>query len=192
MRAPHRVALLMAPALLVLSSCGITETGVVEAGGPASGIVATTPVYLVKNGALVAVPVRTARPGNAGAALELLLGGPSGDEQHNGITTELPGLPNATSPVTTSAPGFFGGPTETTAAAPTTPTTPAVSVEGDTLSVRLPYKGIELPPLARQQLICTAAAAHRMAAPSAGPVTVILTDNGGWRVKGTDERCPAP
>ena len=37
--------------LLALTSCGIPATGVVEAGGPASGTLPMTRVYFVENGA---------------------------------------------------------------------------------------------------------------------------------------------
>ena len=172
MRAPHRLVLLLAPALLLLSACGIPATGVVEAGGPASGIVATTPVYFLRNGALVAVPVRTPRPGNAEAAVELLLAGPSQGEQLGGFSTEVPALPDFVQPAPTTTPGSPGGQAEPN------PVTPTVTVEGDSLSIRLPYAASALRYLAAQQLICTAAAAHRMAVSSTGP--------------GTDEHGPAP
>jgi hypothetical protein len=186
MRAAHRVTLLLVPALLALSSCGITATGVVEAGGPAGGIVATTPLYFLKNGAPVAVPVRTVRPGDAGTAVELLLAGPSLDQRQSGFTTEVPALPDFVQPAPTTTPGSPGGQVEPQAVRPT------VSVDGDSLSIRLPYATRALHHLATQQLICTAAAAHRMAVSSTGPVTVALTDSGGGRVQGTDERCPTP
>ena len=59
MKALHRVPLL---ALLALTSCGIPATGVVEAGGPASGVLPLTPVYFVEGGRLVPVPRNTGRP----------------------------------------------------------------------------------------------------------------------------------
>jgi hypothetical protein len=185
MRAPYRLTLL-APALLALCSCGITTTGVVEAGGPASGIVATTSVYFVRDGALVAVPSRTARPGDAEAAVELLLVGPSREERLSGLVTLLPALPSAASSAPTTIPGAVGGPVGTPA------DTPRVSVEQDSMSIELPYRVAGLPGLGMEQLICTAAAAHRLGAASAGPVTVTVTAEGGWRAKGSDVHCPAP
>ena len=186
MRAPHRVTLLLAPVLLALSSCGITTTGVVEAGGPASGVVPTTPVYFVKGGVLAAVPVRTARPGDARAAVELLVVGPSEAERSSGFTTEVPALATFVRPAPTTTPGASGAQTEVQVGMPT------VSVEGDAVSIRVPYAARGLTRLATQQLICTAAAAQRVAAPSAQRVTVGVSGEDGWRVKESDERCPAP
>ncbi|MGI5441096.1 hypothetical protein ACQEV4_28075 [Streptomyces shenzhenensis] len=174
MKAGHRLALLTVPALLGLCSCGIPATGVVEAGGPASGIEPVTPVYFLRDGALVAVPRATADPGDAGAALDLLLLGPAPVEGAGGLSTEVPGTLPATSPV----------PENTSAAGPT------VSVKGDTVGIRLPPGFDRLSRLAAEQLICTAAAAHRIGAPSADTVTVTVSTGSGRQAEGTDGDCP--
>ncbi|MGW3954825.1 hypothetical protein ACWEKM_28715 [Streptomyces sp. NPDC004752] len=188
MKAAHRLALLTVPALFGLCACGIPATGVVEAGGPASGIVPVTPVYFVRDGALVAVERPTARPGDAGAALEMLFAGPTPAEAVGNLSTEVPGTPTAAlmppggallSPAT-AYPG-----TEKSAADGTT-----VSVKGDALAIRLPADFGRLSRLATRQLICTAAAAHRIGEPSADTVTVTLSSGSGWRAEGTDENCP--
>ncbi|MFI5682110.1 hypothetical protein [Streptomyces cellulosae] len=76
--------------LRALTSCGIPVTGVVEAGGPASGTLPMTRVYFVENGALVAMPRTTELPGDPEAALQLLMAGPlagegrSGEPKHDG------------------------------------------------------------------------------------------------------------
>ncbi|MFJ7078512.1 hypothetical protein [Streptomyces sp. NPDC098781] len=175
MRAFRRVTLLVAPGLLALTSCGIPATGVVEAGGPASGIRSITPLYFVQDGGLVAVDRPTERPGDPAEALELLLNGPQPGEASKGVKTELPG------PVVA-------------AVRPDTPfnveITPTVSVTGDTVVVELPSYARELSGLARAQLTCTAAAAYRISTPSAGRVTVEVTDGAGRRAEGTDDRCP--
>jgi hypothetical protein len=168
MKSTLRVALSVAPVLFVLSSCGIPATGVVEAGGPASGIVPVTPVYFVRDGALVAFTRPTAEPGDPDAALELLLRGPLPEEVLRGVSTQVP-VPQKAAMRTLS-----------------------VSVHGGALSVELPTGMGRLSGLATQQLICTAAAAHRLTTPSADPLTADVTDGSGRHAKGSDERCPAP
>ncbi len=168
--------------LVALSSCGIPATGVVEAGGPASGIPPVTQVYFVHGDTLVAVPRSTAYPSDAGAALRLLMLGPTSAEAGKRLTTEIPGLP-------TSAP--HPPPTADEAGDPSTDALP-VTVNGDTLTVELPSGMRPLSHMATRQLICTAAAAHRLGTPSAGPVTVRITSDSGWRATGADEDCPEP
>ncbi|PWI20972.1 hypothetical protein DI272_42765 [Streptomyces sp. Act143] len=157
--------MLVAPALLALSSCGIPATGVVEAGGPASGITPVTSVYFVQNGTLVAVPRTTAFPGDAAAALELLIGGPTFDEARKRLGTAMP-RPRA----------------------PAAP--PTVTGRGDALLVKLPPGMGPLADLATRQVICTAAAARHLTDESAATVTIEVTDSRGRRVRGTDEGCP--
>ncbi|GKQ35514.1 hypothetical protein [Streptomyces sp. A012304] len=168
--------------LLALSSCGIPATGVVEAGDPASGVRPVTQVYFVRGDTLVAVPRTTAYPTDAGAALGLLMLGPTSAEAAGRLTTEMPGLP-------TSAP--LPPPTADELRAPASDPL-AVTVNGDTVTVELPSQMSALTRTATRQLICTAAAAHRLGTPSAGPVTVRITKDSGWHTKGSDENCPAP
>jgi len=174
MKALHRVPLL---ALLALTSCGIPATGVVEAGGPASGVVPITPVYFVSGGRLVAMPRETDLPGDPAAALRLLMDGPASAETGKRLRTEVPGLPSL-------------APTTDEASAAPVPDAPSVSANGDTLTVRLPAGMDALSDVATVQIICTAAAAHRLTASSTEPVTVEVTDGGGRRVRGSDEDCP--
>ncbi|MFI1293498.1 hypothetical protein ACH4VM_34485 [Streptomyces sp. NPDC020792] len=190
MKATHRVPMLIAPAFFALSACGIPATGVVEAGGPASGIVPTTPMFFVRDGTLVAVPRVTARPGDAGAALQMLLIGPTRVEAHGGLATEVPGAPAEVPGAPTAA--ALAPTSASRAPEQTSPDGPTVSVKGDTLSIRLPSGFGELSPLATRQLICTAAAAHRIGHPSGGAVTVTVSDGSGWHAEGTDENCPDP
>ena len=65
-------------------------------------------------------------------------------------------------------------------------------MRGGALSIELPTGMGRLSGLATQQLICTAAAAHRLTTPSADPLTADVTDGSGRHAKGSDERCPAP
>lgn len=190
MKATHRVSMLIAPAFFALSACGIPATGVVEAGGPASGIVPTTPMFFVRDGTLAAVPRVTARPGDAGAALQMLLIGPTQVEAHGGLATEVPGAPAEVPGAPTAA--ALAPTSASRAPEQTSPDGPTVSVKGDTLSIRLPSGFGELSPLATSQLICTAAAAHRIGHPSGGAVTVTVSDGSGWHAEGTDENCPDP
>lgn len=187
MKATHRLPLLVAPSLLALSACGIPATGVVEAGGPASGIASVTSVYFVRDGgALVAVPRTTAEPGDAGTALDLLLLGPTDREQSEGLASEVPGRPTLAPVPTAKADPVTGGPDETGEDVPT------VTVRDDTLSIQLPGAMGRLSDLAIRQLICTAAVAHRVALQSTGPVTVDVTSVYGQPTRGSDKGCPDP
>ncbi|MGW0953524.1 hypothetical protein ACWDAO_06890 [Streptomyces sp. NPDC001212] len=188
MKAAHRVWMLIAPAFFALSACGIPTTGVVEAGGPASGIKPTTPVYFVRDGALVAVPRTTDKPGDAGAALQMLLIGPTSTEVDEHLSTEVPGKPaEMPQALATAAP-------EPAPASPTpertSPDGPTVSLHDNALSIRLPPGFGALSRLATEQLICTAAAAHRMGDLSSNAMTVTVSDGGGWHAEETDENCP--
>ncbi|MER6532050.1 hypothetical protein [Streptomyces sp. NPDC001508] len=180
MKATRRLVPLLAPALFALTACGIPATGVVQAGGPASGIVPATPVYFVRDGALVAVSRTTPSPGDVRAAVELLFAGPTPAEGLGSLSTEVPGAPAAVPP----APGgAFAVPGKTPA------DTPTVSVKGDTITVRLPGGIDRLSRLATRQLVCTAAAAHRIGTPSADTVTVTMSV-GRWHARATDGNCP--
>jgi hypothetical protein len=69
---------------------------------------------------------------------------------------------------------------------------PSVTVRGGALSIELPTGMGRLTRLATRQLICTAAAAHRLTTPSAAPLRADVSDGSGWHATGSDERCPAP
>ncbi|MGW1215947.1 hypothetical protein ACWD5F_40590 [Streptomyces sp. NPDC002499] len=185
MKATHRLPLLVAPSLLALSACGIPATGVVEAGGPASGIASLTSVYFVRDGgALVAVSRATAEPGDAGAALDLLLLGPTDREQSEGLASEVPGMPTLAPVPTPKADAVTGEPAEPAENVPT------VTVRDDTLSIELPGAMGRLTDIAIRQLICTAAAAHRVATQTVGPVTVDVTSVYGQHTRNSDKGCP--
>ncbi|MFE3032797.1 hypothetical protein ACFXKY_14265 [Streptomyces canus] len=179
MKALRRVPLL---ALLALTSCGIPATGVVQAGGPASGTLPQTPVYFVeKNGALVATTRTTELPGDPEAALRLLMAGPlAGEGQLDGLFTEVPGLPTAAAvpPATAGAPGKPSS------------DIPRVTLEGSTMTIELPPGMDTLSDTGVRQMICTAAAAYRLTRPSVDAVTAEVTDGAGRRVRGSDEGCP--
>lgn len=181
MKTLHRVLPLT---LLALTSCGIPATGVVEAGGPASGTLPITPVYFVSDGALVAMPRTTELPGDPAAALRLLLAGPMAGEggSGEGVSTELPALPTslALPPATADASGQ------------PSPDEPTVTLKRDAMSIRLPAGMGPLSGIAVRQVVCTAAAAYRFTRPSADPVTAVVVYGGGREVTESDEGCPGP
>ncbi|WP_051858454.1 hypothetical protein [Streptomyces cellulosae] len=190
MRAVRRSALLFLPVLCALTSCGVPATGVVEAGGPASGVLPTIWVSFVADGALVAVPRRTVAPVDVESAVRVLLQGPYDAERVKGITTLLPpsgGLPTAVpSPTTRSPDSFRQAPQK--AAGPSDLV--KVTTLDDRVSIELRPVGVDLPDLATAQLICTAVAAQRVADPEAQPAPVTVTGPDGRRVEATDARCP--
>ncbi|WP_329225389.1 hypothetical protein [Streptomyces canus] len=167
--------------LLALTSCGIPATGVVQAGGPASGTLPMTQVYFVENGALVAMPRTTELPGDPEAALQLLMAGPLGGEGRSGrLSTEVPGAPTAAAlPPATDEPGN-----------PVSLDTPTVTVKGDAMTIRLPPGMDRLSDTGVRQVVCTAAAAYRLTRPAEATVTAEVTDGDGWRVTASDEGCP--
>ncbi|MFK0158734.1 hypothetical protein ACIQVL_44370 [Streptomyces sp. NPDC090499] len=184
-----RRALLLPPAVCVLASCGIPTTGVVQAGGPASGVVPTARLYFVRDGALVAVRRPTAAPGDAAAAVRDLLLGPTAAELNKGLTTRLP-LPTGIPTAVPAVPAYGGA----TAVPRTTSSADLVkvTVSARRISVRLSSAAGEPgdPGLAAAQLACTADAAQRTADPvgEPGPVTVTLPD--GRRFEEAATRCP--
>ncbi|MFJ8463758.1 hypothetical protein [Streptomyces swartbergensis] len=186
MRAVRRAVLLAVPALCTLASCGIPTTGVVEAGGPASGVVPTIRVYFVdRDGTLVAVPRRTVAPVDVESAVEVLLQGPTGAEGAKRLTTRLP-LPGLL-PTAVPAPDTDGPievPQEATAA-----DLVKVVAEDDRVSIELTAASGELTGLAVDQLVCTALGAQRVAEPGAEPLPVTVTGPGGRPVEGTGASC---
>ncbi|ANS68802.1 hypothetical protein SLINC_6578 [Streptomyces lincolnensis] len=187
MRGVRRAASLVVPALFALVSCGIPETGVVEAGGPASGVVPTVRVFFVADGALVSVPRRTPAPIEVESALEILLQGPTDAERAKGLTTRLPLpmlVPSAlVTPPATSPPGVPGE------AAPASDVV-AVTTRGGVLSVEVSIRARELAGPAADQLICTALAAQHVAEPGAEPKPVTVTGADGRGVRGSGADCP--
>jgi hypothetical protein len=184
-----RSALLLLPALGALTSCGIPATGVVEAGGPASGVEPTVRVYLVANGALVAVPRRTEAPVGVESAVRVLLQGPSEAELAKRMTTELP-LPGAAQTFAPSPvlPEDGATPVPHEAARPSDLV--KVTTRGDRVWIEVSDSAGELTDLAAAQLLCTAVGAQRVADPGAEPEPVTVTGPGGRRLDGTGAQCP--
>lgn len=181
MKALRRVPPLLT--LLALTSCGIPATGVVEAGGPASGIIPLTPVYFVEDGGLVVMPRNTDRPGDPEAALRLLMAGPLAGEGRTraSLSTQVPGLPTA-APVPAA--------TDQAEQEPAPDDGPTVTVKSGTMTIRLPSGIDRLSDVGARQVVCTAAAAYRLTRPSAAAFTAEVSGAGGWRLRVSDEGCP--
>jgi hypothetical protein len=157
---------------------------VVEAGGPASGVVPTIRIFLVMDGTLLAVPRRTVAPVDVESAVDVLLQGPSDAERAKGLTTLLP-LPGRLPTAAPAAP-----PTGLATRVPEAAQTPdfvKVATRGDRVSLEL---SAEVKDLAAAQLICTAVGAQRIADPGREPGSVTVTGPGGRRVEGSGEDCP--
>ncbi|MBN0048501.1 GerMN domain-containing protein [Streptomyces actuosus] len=171
---------LLSAALSVLSACGIAPTGVVGAGAAATGVRPTVQLYFVRDGALVVVPRTANGPVDAGNAVEMLLGGPTGPERLQGLTTELPRVPVEPQPPTPP-------PTRV-------PLVVDIRTHADTVTIELPRNlKSRLPHTAAYQLICTAAAAHLVSDPDIDAARVTLTGHtrtGRWRTEGSSTGCP--
>lgn len=195
MRAVRRPAPLMmsalsaVSALFTLASCGIPETGVVEAGGPAGGVVPTVRVYFVADGALVATPRRVTGMFDAESAVQLLLLGPTEAERAKGLTTRLPlpgALPTlAPDPRASPAPTYSLLPEGSPTAGPVTVTT-----SGKDVTLELDATAGELPGLAVDQLTCTVLGVQRLADPGTEPSPVTVTGPDGRQVEGSGASCP--
>ncbi len=189
MKASRRAALLIVPALCGLASCGIPATGVVEAGGPAGGVVPTIRVYFVAKGMLAPVTRRVVAPIDAGSAVEVLLQGPTAEERTRGLKSMLP-LTAAQPTSVPAVPGRAAPATRVPQAAEATDFA-QVTTRGNHVSIELALSSAdELPDLAVAQLICTAVAARRAAHPGNDPVTATVAGRDGRRSESTATRCP--
>ncbi|MDQ1049492.1 hypothetical protein [Streptomyces sp. V4I2] len=189
MRTLRRAALLAVPVLCALASCGIPTTGVVQAGGPASGVVPTIRVYFVADGTLVAVPRRTVAPVDVESAVEVLLEGPTEAERVKRLTTllPLPGLLPTAVPAAPAAPATDGAmpvPQEVRTA-----DLVKVTATDDRVSIELTAAMGEVTGLAADQLLCTALGAQRVADPGTEPLPVTVTGPRGRPVEGTGTNC---
>ena len=176
MRAVRRSTLLLLAALSGLTSCGIPTTGVVQAGGPASGLAPTVRVYFVTNGTLIAVRRRFTSAVGVEEAVQLLLQGPTLPERFKGVTTRLPH--QAPVAATNGA---------TAEAAPSD----LVKVISHRNSVTIELTALMGSPddLGARQIICTAVDAQRLAAPGTEPLPVTVTGPDHRRVEGTGKQC---
>ncbi|MEV2210198.1 hypothetical protein AB0H86_01540 [Streptomyces sp. NPDC050997] len=184
----RRSALLLLPALCgLLASCGIPATGVVEAGGPASGVASNVRVYLVLDGALIGVRRAIVAPVDVESALRVLLQGPTDAEQAKRITTMLP-LPMAlptSARIPPAATGQAEAPQEAVARKAL-----KVTARDDRVLVELSVTEGELTNTAATQMLCTALGAQRVADPGGDPVPVTVMTPDGRRFEGAGARCP--
>ncbi|GAB1331963.1 hypothetical protein [Streptomyces sennicomposti] len=179
-------------AALMTTGCGVPQSGVIEAGQPASGMATPdhqsppptmTPVYFLHDGEPKPYPRGIDGPGDYEGAVRALFDGPSTSETP-AATTELPRL--------TAAPDV-------------------TTADDDTLSVRLPGGVPALSHAALIQLACTVAGVPRLAAPqstdptgadrlaaSAAPTRHPLTAptvhvrGSGWTLTWPTDSCPDP
>lgn len=164
MNRPRAAALLTSlAAALTLAGCGVPPSGVIQAGGPATGLSPGLTLYFLSPAdTLRAVP----RPGDGGtdpaAAVRLLFAGPT-DAEAEQVRTQLP----------------------------RTPIAPQVSVHGSTLVIGLPGLG-PLSRLGVDQLVCTATAAWhgRPARQPGGPATQPPLPPGGSGGSGGSDQPP--
>ncbi|MEU9184795.1 hypothetical protein AB0D14_09550 [Streptomyces sp. NPDC048484] len=161
-------------AAILLSSCGLSSTGipptgVVEAGEGAEGIQPAQTIYFVREGSLIGVRYQLLDPPDTRTAVETLFRGPDTGVDQRGLTTELPSL---------QAP-------------------PTVRTNGTSVSVELPPGTEPLNRTALAQLTCTITDAHLVASPTTGTastpkvkVTVKVTAPDAWQAEGPSEPCP--
>ncbi|MET7321823.1 hypothetical protein [Streptomyces sp. NPDC005549] len=175
-----RAVPLLLAALLPLSACGIPETGVVEAGEPATGVLdpgvtsvpsesapeavplVKIPLYFVEDGSLVAVDRTVPGSTDLGSTLLMLFKGPDDKERRSGLTTELPPAAEA----------------------------PTIRTDGTGVSVRLPRSAGSLSGTAVDQLACTVAVARLRQDPALGSAQVTVEQPGGRLAGRSSDDCP--
>jgi hypothetical protein len=145
--------------LFALSGCGVRPTGVLTAGRPAVGA-ARGPVlyFLSREGILRPTQREIGQLGTITNALQLLVAGPTEAERASGLVTAVPKL-----------------------------LVEAVSAEepvGSVITIHLPTVPLTLPPVAVQQLVCTAVGAAAMAGADGKGVLARLPGMG-------PQHCPA-
>ncbi|MCL7364292.1 MULTISPECIES: hypothetical protein [Streptomyces] len=180
-RGARRALPVVLAALLPLAACGIPETGVVEAGEPATGVLqpgvtavpsetapeavplVKVPLYFVEDGALTAVSRTVAAPGDLGSTVLMLFKGPDAQERGRGLTTELP--PAAVAPT--------------------------IRTDGTAVTVQLPRTAAGLSDTAVDQLACTVAVARLRQDPALGSAQVTVEQPGGRLAGRSSDDCPS-
>ncbi|MDQ1027856.1 hypothetical protein QF035_005438 [Streptomyces umbrinus] len=168
-----RSGLSLTAAALLLSSCGIPSTGVVEAGEAATGIRPAYVLYFVRQDTLLGVRSQVPGTFDIGTAVELLFRGPDAILGRKGLATELPPLRS----------------------------TPTVRANGARVSVELPRGTEPLTRTALAQLTCTIADARLVVSAGSGSsggsandtassTKVTVTIPGVRRAGGSGETCP--
>ncbi|WP_261400956.1 hypothetical protein [Streptomyces salinarius] len=180
-RSTRRALPVLLAALLPLSACGIPETGVVEAGEPATGVLqpgvtaapsesapesvplVKVPLYFVEDGALTAVSRTVAGSTDLGSTVLMLFKGPDAEERQRGLTTELP--PAAVAPT--------------------------IRTDGTVVNVQLPRTAASLSDTAVDQLACTVAVARLRQDPALGSAQVTVEQPGGRLAGRSSDDCPS-
>lgn len=191
MKPAHVTALLVAASALLLSGCDIPATGVVEAGGPATGVAPTVQIYLIQDGALVAVSRTVPDVGEPVRAVESLLQGPTPQERRKRLTTDL-ALQRPATPTADTAPTTASTPPTPSPAEPLPDDAVRLTARNNSVYVELPAYTGDLTPLAADQVICTAARAYLLTREDLESTTVTVTDAAGEVAEGGVERCPEP
>ncbi|MFC5721493.1 hypothetical protein ACFP1Z_15075 [Streptomyces gamaensis] len=139
----------------LLAGCGVTTTDVVDMGVPATGVKRpgekgdTVQLYFMSpTGVRGTTRMAKARLGAEGA-VALLLDGPFEAERARGLYSELPGFP---------------------------PRSVQVTVDGRQVRVQLPLNPTVLSPVARSQIVCTAADNDTPVGGRLRDTKVVLTD----------------
>ncbi|MEV0277384.1 hypothetical protein AB0I22_13515 [Streptomyces sp. NPDC050610] len=177
---------LTATLMLTLTACGVPQSGVIEAGEPASGMFsagsqsptpATVSLFFLRDGNLTAYPRRTSGAADLQAVVRLLFEGPTATEAAT-ATTQLPRLTD-TPQLTTGDDGMF--------------------------SIRLPGEAAPLSRQAMRQLACTVKTVNRTASPVVASEAEAVSGTGhpfaarsglrilgdGWTMTQSDSECPA-
>ncbi|MFF4475328.1 hypothetical protein ACFYZ3_37950 [Streptomyces sp. NPDC001599] len=180
MKPSARAFPLLLAALLPLSACGIPETGVVEAGEPATGVLdpgvtsapsesvpeavplVKVPLYFVRDGSLVAVDRTVPGSTDLGSSVLMLFEGPDDQERGRGLTTELPPAAEA----------------------------PTIRTDGTGVTVQLPRSAGSLSDTAVDQLACTVAVARLRQDPALGRAQVTVEQPGGRLAGRSSDDCP--
>ncbi|GHB45456.1 hypothetical protein GCM10010377_40300 [Streptomyces viridiviolaceus] len=179
-RRVRRVLPLLLATAFPLSACGIPETGVVEAGEPATGVqdpagataaarnpspavpVDAVPLYFVMDGSLVSVTRPVQGSAEPVSAVLMVFKGPTVQEREDGLATELPRVR----------------------------TTPTIRIDGGTVSIELPPDLGALNDTAIDQLACTAAAARLHQDPDLAVAQVTVEQPDGRLAGRSSDNCP--
>ncbi|MFE5604172.1 hypothetical protein ACFQ8O_33890 [Streptomyces coelicoflavus] len=180
-RSARRALPVLLAALLPLTACGIPETGVVEAGEPATGVLrpgvtaapsetvpeavplVEVPLYFVADGDLTAVTRTVAGSTDLGSTVLMLFKGPDPQERRRGLTTELPSAAVA----------------------------PTIRTDGTVVNVQLPRTAGSLSDTAIDQLACTVAVARLRQDPALGSAQVAVEQPGGRLAGRSSDDCPS-
>ncbi|MER5431471.1 hypothetical protein [Streptomyces sp. NPDC002588] len=183
MRKPvRRCVLLWLSALCALTSCGIPATDVIQAGGPASGIVPVANLYFVRSERLVAVPREMTGEFDLSWVMAALMKGPSERESAEGVRSDLPVVD-----VVLATPAPSDGRPEP---AETVATRSFVTVTKSDDRVLLTLAAVMGSGLGKAQLVCTVMAAQRVISPGAKPKPVTLVEPDGRRADDAGQNCP--